>query len=276
MKKNVILFVDNDSTIIRQVKSELCDLPILYAKGVFDALDVIDNLPEDENLLLLITDLNMNDHNGDKLLYEVSLSNPETILTVISGASDITLSQSAIEKGIDHYFKKSVTIIDELGSYIIEKLDLSVSKPDEELRVSIESIAESRKLFFEKNLSGNSFVENLTLLDKFASNKFSPNKSTVTKFTNNSDLEISYRNHVISRFNENLENLSPSVILSLAVKQKIISVLDNGIVVNPSLYFSPLYLMSTSKSDWDKSANILSLCSLMSTPIDIIPAETGE
>lgn len=103
MTKQVIICVDDESTVLRSLKAELKEAfgntyRIEIAEGGEDALDLIAELIEDGyEIPLIISDYVMPDMKGDELLRRVHEISPKTLKVMLTGQATIEAVGNAIK-----------------------------------------------------------------------------------------------------------------------------------------------------------------------------------
>jgi DNA-binding NtrC family response regulator len=97
-KKRTVLFVDDDEIVlVSLVRGHLQDLPynILAAKGCKEALEIL----QQKEVHIIVTDMCMPKMNGLELLRTVRKEYPDIIGIVLTGYTQDTKLQTAIEDG---------------------------------------------------------------------------------------------------------------------------------------------------------------------------------
>lgn len=103
MSKQVIICVDDETTVLKSLKAELKDAlgnsyRIEIAEGGEDALELIAELMADgEEIPLIISDYVMPDMKGDELLRRVHEISPKTLKVMLTGQATIEAVGSAIK-----------------------------------------------------------------------------------------------------------------------------------------------------------------------------------
>lgn len=103
MSKQVIICVDDETTVLKSLKAELKDAlgntyRIEIAEGGEDALELVAELMEDgEEIPLIISDYVMPDMKGDELLRRVHELSPKTLKVMLTGQATIEAVGSAIK-----------------------------------------------------------------------------------------------------------------------------------------------------------------------------------
>jgi DNA-binding NtrC family response regulator len=92
-----VLFVDDEESILSTLKRSMrhTEYQCFFASSGSDALDIL----EDNLIDIVVSDMNMPEMNGEKLLKEVAKKYPETIRIVLSAFSDDDLVMGAINQG---------------------------------------------------------------------------------------------------------------------------------------------------------------------------------
>ncbi|MCC5946646.1 MAG: response regulator [Bernardetiaceae bacterium] len=120
MKKQAILCVDDDITILESLKSQLQakfskDFTIEIAESAEEALETIDFLSQRKvQTLVIITDWLMPEMKGDEFLIKVAEKYPQISTIMLSGQAD--------KKAIDNAFERT-------------KLSMFIEKPWEKERL---------------------------------------------------------------------------------------------------------------------------------------------
>ena len=102
MTKQVIICVDDETTILRSLKAELKeaignDYLIEVAEGGEDALELLNELLEDGyEVPLIISDYIMPEMKGDELLRQVHLISPKTLKIMLTGQASIEAVGNAV------------------------------------------------------------------------------------------------------------------------------------------------------------------------------------
>ncbi len=102
MTKQVIICVDDETTVLRSLKAELKGVlgnnyPIELAQGGEDALELLGELLEEGyEVPLIISDYIMPDMKGDELLKRVHLLSPKTLKVMLTGQADLEAVGNAI------------------------------------------------------------------------------------------------------------------------------------------------------------------------------------
>lgn len=105
MKKRAILFVDDDSIVLRSIARGLLDEPynIFLAKSGEEAIKILSK----EEIHILVTDIRMPDMDGIELLRIVTKEYPHIIKMVLSGYSKTTdLTMAIHQEGIFKFIPK--------------------------------------------------------------------------------------------------------------------------------------------------------------------------
>src|SRR5919199_2995380 len=103
MTKQVIICVDDETTVLRSLKTELKealgkDYLIEIAESGEYALELIEELLEDGyEIPLIISDYIMPDMKGDDLLKRVHLLSPKTLKVMLTGQADLEAVGNAIK-----------------------------------------------------------------------------------------------------------------------------------------------------------------------------------
>jgi signal transduction histidine kinase len=105
MKKQIILCVDDEQSILESLKIELTQLLdssylIEMAEDGDEALEIIEELLEDDyEIPLVISDYIMPNMKGDELLVNVHQRTPKTLTIMLTGQADIQAIGNAINQG---------------------------------------------------------------------------------------------------------------------------------------------------------------------------------
>ncbi len=132
MKKQVIICVDDEISILRTLKAEIratfsSDYQIELAESGEEALDLLEELLEDgHEIPLIISDYQMPVMKGDEFLRRVHLSSPKTLKIMLTGEATIESVANAIKYAkLYRYIAKpwetedfKLTIIEAINSYI--------------------------------------------------------------------------------------------------------------------------------------------------------------
>ena len=135
MTKQVIICVDDETTVLRSLKTELKqalgkDYLIEIAESGEDALELIEELLEDGyEIPLIISDYIMPDMKGDELLKRVHLISPKTLKVMLTGQADIEAVGNAIKYAkLYRYIAKPwqaedlrLTVTEAIYSYLQDK-----------------------------------------------------------------------------------------------------------------------------------------------------------
>jgi PAS domain S-box-containing protein len=135
MTKQVIICVDDETTVLRSLKAELQevigdDYLIEIAEGGEEALELIEELLEDGyEFPLIISDHIMPKMKGDELLKRVHLILPQTLKIMLTGQADLEAVGNAIKYAkLYRYITKpwqredlSLTVKEAVNSYLQEK-----------------------------------------------------------------------------------------------------------------------------------------------------------
>lgn len=103
MSKNIILCIDDESTILSSLKTELKgifpkDYFIEVAESGDDALELVSELLEDNNhISLVISDYLMPQMKGDEVLKHIHLKSPKTVKIMLTGQATIEGVANAIK-----------------------------------------------------------------------------------------------------------------------------------------------------------------------------------
>src|SRR6056297_648382 len=110
MSKEIILFVDDEESILKALKRELSawakaqQVELLFHSSPESAREVIEE--QAENIAVVVSDLKMPSIGGTELLTEVKNRRPEIKTIILSGYSDTTQMIEAIESGIAAFLLK--------------------------------------------------------------------------------------------------------------------------------------------------------------------------
>ena len=135
MTKQVIICVDDETTVLRSLKAELKeaigkDYLIEIAEGGEDALALLEELLEDGyEIPLIISDYIMPNMKGDELLKRVHLISPQTLKILLTGQADLEAVGNAIKQAkLYRYIAKpwqasdlSLTVKEAVNSYLQDK-----------------------------------------------------------------------------------------------------------------------------------------------------------
>ena len=135
MTKQVIICVDDETTVLRSLKAELQevigdDYLIEIAEGGEEALELIEELLEDGyEFPLIISDHIMPDMKGDEFLKRVHVILPQTLKIMLTGQADLEAVGNAIKYAkLYRYITKpwqredlSLTVKEAVNSYLQEK-----------------------------------------------------------------------------------------------------------------------------------------------------------
>jgi PAS domain S-box-containing protein len=135
MTKQVIICVDDETTVLRSLKSELKkvvgnDYLIEIAEGGKEALELVEELlEEDDEVPLVISDYIMPDMKGDELLRRVHLISPKTLKIMLTGQADLEAVTNAINYAkLYRYIAKpwqsedlKLTVVEAINSYLQDK-----------------------------------------------------------------------------------------------------------------------------------------------------------
>ncbi len=135
MTKQVIICVDDETTVLRSLKTELKqalgkDYLIEIAESGEYALELIEELLEDGyEIPLIISDYIMPDMKGDELLKRVHLISPKTLKVMLTGQADIEAVGNAIKYAkLYRYIAKPwqaedlrLTVTEAIYSYLQDK-----------------------------------------------------------------------------------------------------------------------------------------------------------
>ncbi len=135
MTKQVIICVDDETTVLRSLKTELKqalgkDYLIEIAESGEYALELIEELLEDGyEIPLIISDYIMPDMKGDELLKRVHLISPKTLKVMLTGQADIEAVGNAIKYAkLYRYIAKpwqaedlKLTVTEAIYSYLQDK-----------------------------------------------------------------------------------------------------------------------------------------------------------
>jgi PAS domain S-box-containing protein len=135
MTKQVIICVDDETTVLRSLKAELKeeignDYLIEIAQGGQEALELIEELLEDAyEILLIISDHIMPDMKGDELLKRVHFILPKALKIMLTGQADLEAVGNAIKFAkLYRYIAKpwqasdlSLTVKEAVNSYLQDK-----------------------------------------------------------------------------------------------------------------------------------------------------------
>jgi class 3 adenylate cyclase len=178
MSKQVIICVDDETTVLKSLKAELKDAlgntyRIEIAEGGEDALELVDELIEDgDEIPLIISDYVMPDMKGDELLKRVHEKSPKTLKVMLTGQATIEAVGSAIKHAkLYRYIGKpwqtedlKLTVTEAVHSYTLDK---QLAEQNAELRrvnQRLESALEQQSKFTSaaKRFVPNEFVSLLS------------------------------------------------------------------------------------------------------------------
>ncbi len=135
MNKQVIICVDDETTVLRSLKAELKkavgnDYFIEIAEGGEEALELVEELLEKgHEVPLVISDYIMPDMKGDELLKRVHQLSPKTLKVMLTGQADIEAVTNAINYAkLYRYIAKPwqsedlrLTVTEAIYSYLQDK-----------------------------------------------------------------------------------------------------------------------------------------------------------
>ena len=165
MTKQVVICVDDETTVLRSLKAELQeaignDYLIEIAQGGEEALELIEELLEDAyEVPLIISDHIMPDMKGDELLKRVHLILPKTLKILLTGQADITAVGNAVKHAkLYRYIAKpwqaedlSLTVKEAVYSYFQDKKlaqqNAQLQILNQELKESIQLLSASERKF---------------------------------------------------------------------------------------------------------------------------------
>jgi two-component system response regulator HupR/HoxA len=105
MKKRTILFVDDDSIVLRSIARGLLDEPynIFLAESGEEALKILSQ----QEVHVLVTDIRMPEMDGTELLKIVTKEYPHIVKMVLSGYTDTTdLTKAIHQEGVFEFIPK--------------------------------------------------------------------------------------------------------------------------------------------------------------------------
>jgi two-component system response regulator HupR/HoxA len=105
MEKRTILFVDDDSIVLRSIARGLLDEPynIFLAKSGEEALKILSQ----QEVHVLVTDIRMPEMDGTELLKVVTKEYPRIVKMVLSGYKDTTdLTKAIHQEGVFKFIPK--------------------------------------------------------------------------------------------------------------------------------------------------------------------------
>jgi DNA-binding NtrC family response regulator len=105
MEKRTILFVDDDSIVLRSIARGLLDEPynIFLAKSGEEALKILSQ----QEVHVLVTDIRMPEMDGTELLKVVTKEYPHIVKMVLSGYTDTTdLTKAIHQEGVFKFIPK--------------------------------------------------------------------------------------------------------------------------------------------------------------------------
>ncbi len=165
MSKQVIICVDDETTILRSLKAELQeaigkDYLIEIAEGGEEALELIEELLENGyEVPLIISDHIMPDMKGDELLKRVHLILPKTLKILLTGQADLEAVVNAIKyASLYRYIAKpwqsedlGLTVKEAVNSYFLDKKlaqqNAQLQQLNQELEQSIQLLSASERKF---------------------------------------------------------------------------------------------------------------------------------
>ena len=171
-----IICVDDEKIVLNSLKSQLKRLfeneeayEILFAESAEEALELIEELDEEEKqLALIVSDQIMPGMKGDQLLIEVHRTHPETMKILLTGQTSLDAVQNAINRaGLYRYVNKpwdtedlNLTITEACKSYLQK---LTIDTFDAQIQLLHRLQRASRDISVEVNveLLGKKFLENL-------------------------------------------------------------------------------------------------------------------
>ncbi len=165
MTKQVIICVDDETTVLRSLKAELKkavgnDYFIEITEGGDEALELIQELIDNgDEIPLIISDYIMPDMRGDELLKRVHLISPQTLKIMLTGQADIEAVGRAIQYAkLYRYIAKPwqpedlrLTVTEAVNSYLQDKKlaqqNLELQLLNQELAESIQLLSASERKF---------------------------------------------------------------------------------------------------------------------------------
>src|SRR5919202_1427263 len=178
MTKQVIICVDDETTVLRSLKTELKealgkDYLIEIAESGEYALELIEELLEDGyEVPLIISDYIMPDMKGDELLKHVHLISPKTIKIMLTGQADLEAVGRVIKyANLYRYITKpwqaedlSLTVKAAVSSYLQDKKlpekNAQLQKAEQKYRSIFENSLEG---IFQTTLDGHYISANSAL-----------------------------------------------------------------------------------------------------------------
>lgn len=135
MTKQVIICVDDETTVLRSLKAELKkavtnDYFIEIAEGGEEALELVEELlGKEDEILLVISDYIMPDIKGDELLKRIHQLSPKTLKIMLTGQADLEAVTTAINSAkLYRYIAKpwqsedlKLTVTEAIHSYLQDK-----------------------------------------------------------------------------------------------------------------------------------------------------------
>ena len=165
MTNQVIICVDDETTVLRSLKAELKkaignNYLIEIAQGGEEALELVEELLENgDEVPLVISDYIMPDMKGDELLKRVHQLSPKTLKIMLTGQADIEAVGNAIKyASLYRYITKpwqtedlSLTVREAVNSYIQNKKlaqqNLQCQVLNQELEQSLQLLSVSERKF---------------------------------------------------------------------------------------------------------------------------------
>jgi K+-sensing histidine kinase KdpD len=143
-KDKIVLLVEDEESIIKSLSEILGNFfhKIYKAKDAEEAFVIYKNIVDNNNPVLVITDINLGEKSGIDLTYSIKEINPDQKVIAISGTEDKKVFVESIRCGIDGFVLKPIEL-DQLFSSLImalKKIDY-----DMELKESRELLENSRE-----------------------------------------------------------------------------------------------------------------------------------
>lgn len=186
MSKNIILCVDDESTILSSLKTELKgifpkDYLIEVAESGDDALELVNELLEDNHhISLVISDYLMPQMKGDEVLKHIHLKSPKTVKIMLTGQATIEGVANAIKDArLYRYISKpwqqedfKLTVTEAVERY---KQDLKLEEKNAALEELTAQQAELIEKLYQNELHLQKTLETESKLKEIAS-RFVPNE----------------------------------------------------------------------------------------------------
>lgn len=158
-----IVIVDDEPKIRNGLSKLLSSRPGFEIIGVFEnAMEALEQLSV-SYADVIITDIKMPEINGLDLINRIREKDENTKIIILSGYSDFSFAQRAIELGVTRYLTKPTNARELIG--ILEEIEKNIQKPRSEEKQEMKVRFDLSRCFSAKHYISENSVQNIRRAD---------------------------------------------------------------------------------------------------------------